>query len=322
MRGEQHRTKSVDVAREAGVSQATVSYVLNNDPRQRIPEATRVRVMEAARKLGYQPYAPARSLRSGKSKIVLVVWPMVVVEAAISQMIEELAAAVAKVGFSLVWQVGFSSEQEHLSANLAPAVVVGMVDENDAAAVASLQRFHAPIITLGNRDWINAGTRAQVAYLLKLGPRPIVYAATEKPQLQHLSRTRQEAVQQMCREHGLPEPCIVTISQTREKACQALADLLAVQSPPFAVCAYNDDVAFATLAALSDLNIAVPEAVSVIGHDNTMIAELSIPPLTTIGLENPNLTEHLIASVVSVCQGGPVLETGTLQAKVVVRASA
>src|SRR5262249_23320774 len=115
---------------------------------------------------------------------------------------------------------------------------------------------------------------------------------------------------------------VVTVSQTREKARQALADLLAVQSPPFAICAYNDDVAFATLAALSDLNIAVPEAVSVIGHDNTMIAELSIPPLTTIHLENPNLTERWIASVVSVCQGGPVLETGTLQAKVVVRASA
>jgi DNA-binding LacI/PurR family transcriptional regulator len=321
MRGEQRRVKSVDVAREAGVSQATVSYVLNNDPRQSIPEETRAKVMEAARKLGYQPYAPARSLRSGKSKIVLVVWQESVVEAAISRMIEELAAAVAKVGFSLVWQIGFSSEQEHLSANLAPAVVVGLVDRTDAA-LTSLQRFHAPIVTLGNHNWINAGTRAQMAYLLQQGPRPIVYAATEKPQLQHFSRSRQEAVQQICHEHGLPEPRVLTVSQTREKARQALEDLLAVQSPPFAICAYNDDVAFATLAALSDLNIAVPEAVSVIGVDNTMIAELSIPPLTTIGIETPNLTEHLIASVLSACQGGPVLEIGPLQTKVVVRASA
>lgn len=68
------RVRSVDVAREAGVSQATVSYVLNNDPRQSIPEETRARVLEVARKLGYQPYAPARMLRSGKSKLVLMVW--------------------------------------------------------------------------------------------------------------------------------------------------------------------------------------------------------------------------------------------------------
>jgi DNA-binding LacI/PurR family transcriptional regulator len=48
---------------ETGVSQATVSYVLNNDPRQTIPEETRVKILEAAHKLGYQPYALARSLR-------------------------------------------------------------------------------------------------------------------------------------------------------------------------------------------------------------------------------------------------------------------
>jgi DNA-binding LacI/PurR family transcriptional regulator len=148
------------------------------------------------------------------------------------------------------------------------------------------------------------GPRLQVEYLLEQGSRPMVYAATEKPQLQHLCRARQEIVRQVCGEHGLPEPRVVTVSQSRKKARQQLSDLLAVQAPPFALCADNDDVAFAALAALSDLNLAVPEAISVIGHDNTMIAELSNPPLTTIGLDNPDLAERLIASVLSVCQGG------------------
>ncbi len=323
MSGQQRRVTSYDVAREAGVTQATVSYVLNNDPRQSIPQETRARVLEAARKLGYQPYAPARALSLGKSNIVLVVWRESFVEGPISQFIEHLAAAVAQIGFSLLWQIGFSPEQEHLAANLAPAVVIGVMDETDAAAVASLQRFHAPVVLLPYHGGIAMGTRAQMEYLLQLGRRPIVYAATEKPQLQHLCRARQEVVQQMCRDHGLPEPRVVTVSQTRERARQAIADLLAVQPPPFAMCAYNDEVAFAALAALSDLNIAVPEAVSVIGHDNTMIAELSIPPLTTIAIEGPDQAQSLIASIVSVCQGGsPVLETGSLQAKVIVRASA
>jgi DNA-binding LacI/PurR family transcriptional regulator len=321
MSSQPRRVKVADVAREAGVSQATVSYVLNHDPRQTISDETRARVIEAARKLDYQPYAPARLLRLGKSNIVLVVWRESVVEAGVSRIIEQLASALSKIGFSLLWQFGFSSEHEHLSENLAPAVVVALVDENDAA-FASLQRFHAPIVTLNDRNALTAGTRAQVEYLLEQGRRPIVYAATEKPQLQHFCRARQYVVQQVCREHGLPEPRVVTVSQTREKARQTLSDLLAVQAPPLAVCAYNDEVAVAALAALSDLNIAVPEAVGVIGHDNTMMAELSIPPLTTIGLEHPDLADRLIASVLSVCQGGPVLEIGPLRPKVIVRASA
>jgi len=66
----------------------------------------------------------------------------------------------------------------------------------------------------------------------------------------------------------------------------------------------------------------VPEVVSVMGHDNSAIAELSIPPLTTIGFTSRDLTERLIASVVSVLQGGPVLEPVSLVAEVVVRGSA
>jgi DNA-binding LacI/PurR family transcriptional regulator len=324
MSGEQRRVTSVDVAREAKVTQATVSYVLNNEPRQSISQETRNRVLEAARKLGYQPYGPARTLRMGKSNIVLVVWGESVVEGPVIQFIEQLTAALTKIGFSLLWQIGFSPEQQHLAANLAPAVVIGVVGETDAATVASLEGFHAPVVLLPYHNRITMGTRAQMEYLLKQGARPIVYAATEKPQLQHMSHARQEVVRQVCREHGLPEPRVVTVSQTRERARQAIADLVAVQPPPFAICAFNDEVAFAALAALSDLTIAVPEAVSVIGQDNTMIAELSIPPLTTITLRGPEQAQSLIASIVSVCQGGSplVLEIGNMQAKVIVRASA
>jgi DNA-binding LacI/PurR family transcriptional regulator len=77
------------------------------------------------------------------------------------------------------------------------------------------------------------------------------------------------------------------------------------------------------LAALSDLNLAVPEAVSVIGQDNSMIAELTIPALTTITMEGPDQAQSLIGSILSACQGGdPVPEIGSMQAKVIVRASA
>jgi len=62
--------------------------------------------------------------------------------------------------------------------------------------------------------------------------------------------------------------------------------------------------------------------VSVIDHDNTLIAELSNPALTTIGVVASDMGQRLIASVLSVLQGGPVLETVMPAAKVFVRASA
>jgi DNA-binding LacI/PurR family transcriptional regulator len=317
------RITSVDVAREAGVSQSTVSFVLNNDPHQTIPEETRARVMEAAQKLDYQPYAPARLLRTGKSKIVLAIYQESVIEVGLGEILEELAGAVEKLGFSLVWQIGFSPEHDQLSANLAPAVVVWLGDNNDIPALARLSRYKAPIVTLvGGRSWFENGARLQVEYLLMKGERPIVYAATEKPQLQAMCHARLYIVQQACAEQGLPELRVVTISQEREKARQAMADLLAVQPPPFALCAFNDDTAFAALAALADLHVSVPDEVSVIGHDNTIIAELSNPALTTIGVVASKRSQQLIASVLSVCQGGPVLETVMPDAMVIVRASA
>jgi DNA-binding LacI/PurR family transcriptional regulator len=316
------RVTSRDVAREAGVSQSTVSFVLNNDPRHSIPEETRLRVINAARKLEYHPYAPARTLRMGKSKIVLVVWPEAAVEEGVSQLIDELTGAVAPLGFSLVWQIGISTEHEQLAANLAPAVVVGLVNETNTALSASLHRYQVPVVTLAGGGLLLTGPRLQVEYLIQQGSRSIVYAATDKPQLQDMCRARLEIVRQACREHGVPEPQVVTIPQSREKARQAIADLLKAQPAPFALCAYNDDVAFAALAALSDLHIAVPDSVRVIGHDNTRIAELCIPPLTTVSIASSDLIRQLIASVVSILQGGPVLEIETPQSKVIVRSSA
>jgi DNA-binding LacI/PurR family transcriptional regulator len=322
MSAKQRRITSKDVALKAGVSQATVSYVLNNDPRQSIPEETRIKVLDAVRKLDYQPYAPARSLRLGKSKIVLVVYPELVLESSISHIIEELTAATAELGYSLVWQMGFSPESQHLSANLTPAVVVALVDAADTAAMESLKRFKAPIVTLAGRNWFDNGPRLQVEHLLKQGSRPIVFAGTEKFHLQTMCQARLGIVRQTCITLGLAEPRSVIIPQSREKARQAMADLLAVQPPPFALCAFNDDVAIVALAALSDLNIAVPKDVSVIGHDNTPLSEFTTPPLTTIGVTSLDLSERLIAGVISILQGGPVLETISLSAEVVVRDSA
>ncbi|WP_083734302.1 LacI family DNA-binding transcriptional regulator [Actinomadura sp. CNU-125] len=96
------RPTSSDVARAAGVSQTTVSFVLNNRPGQSIPEETRRRVLDAARRLDYRPHASARALAAGRSDIVLLSIPDLPIGQGISRFVEGLAAALADHGLTLV----------------------------------------------------------------------------------------------------------------------------------------------------------------------------------------------------------------------------
>lgn len=96
------RVTSGDVAREAGVSRATVSYVLNDTPHQKIAEATRRRVWEAAARLGYAPSAAARTLRTGRSDIVLGVLPDWPIQHVLGRLIQQLTNAFAEHEFTFL----------------------------------------------------------------------------------------------------------------------------------------------------------------------------------------------------------------------------
>src|SRR6185312_14686232 len=96
------RVTSADVAREAGLSRATVSYVLNDTPHQKIPDETRQRVLATAARLGYAPSAAARALRSGRSELVLCLlpdWPM---GPQVGEMLEHLSSSLAQYGLTFV----------------------------------------------------------------------------------------------------------------------------------------------------------------------------------------------------------------------------
>src|SRR3954466_11356127 len=96
------RPTAADVARQAGVSRATVSYVLNDTPHQKIPEATRRRVLEAAARLGYAPSAAARTRRPGRSDGVLGMLPDWPIGPAVGRLLEHLSTALAEAGLTFV----------------------------------------------------------------------------------------------------------------------------------------------------------------------------------------------------------------------------
>lgn len=321
---EHRRVTSSDVARASGLSRATVSYVLNNDSRQSIPPETRERVLKAANELGYRPFTAARILRAGYSRLVLVVLQFEQVDPAIARDLKELEVRLAARGFSLIWYVGLHTmvDHTHPSANLTPAVIVSFVDESDPALAAFLEQFHVPILSLSSPTNRQAVGRAQVTYLVQHGQRHIVFAAPWRHDVQRLVQARLEGVRQGCAELALEPPFVQVMSPTREGAREAIAHLLSHQSPPFAVCCYNDEVAFAILAAFSDAGIPIPESVAVMGCDDIPLAQFSMPPLTTISFDNRQQLDLLIENILAASHGEPLQEVPPPPLSVIVRASA
>ncbi len=112
------RVTSADVARHAGVSRATVSYVVNDVADAGISAETKERVLAAAAELGYSQYGPGRALKSGRSDVVLFVLNDMPVGHAINQLVHELQVRFGANGLSLVlYRVG--PEQQPPVADLA-----------------------------------------------------------------------------------------------------------------------------------------------------------------------------------------------------------
>ncbi|MFC0680648.1 LacI family DNA-binding transcriptional regulator [Lysobacter korlensis] len=276
---------STDVAREAGLSRATVSYVLNGDPRQQIPEPTRQRVLEAAARLGYRPYGPARLLRGARSKVVLMLTPGLqraadfVAAGIISQLGEELATK----GLHLVWQLG-DTELHGASVDLAPAVVLSSATEDEETFAKLVQQFDVPVLAAfpGLPGFIGGAASAQVEHLVERGRRRLAFAFPGVAQLQPTAEIRWAAVQDAARRLDLEAPVRFDAPDDRSAATTALIELLDAHPDVDGICAYNDAVAFAVLAAASDADVAVPDRIAVIGVDNHPFGTLAIPALSTV----------------------------------------
>jgi len=320
----QRRVTSEDVARASGVSRATVSYVLNNDTRQSIPPQTREKVLKAAQELGYSPFTPARILRVGYSRIVLVVLQFEQVDPSLAHDLKALEEGLATHGFTLLWHVGLhtSPGQLHPSANLTPAVIVSYVDEADPQMASFLRQFNVPVLSLNNESYRQSVGKTQATYLVQQGWRRMVFAAPERRDVQRLAQARLDGVCQACTEAGLEPPLVQIIPHSREKAREVIANLHAQQAFPCGICCYNDEVALAVIAALTDAGIEIPTSAAVIGCDDILLAQFSNPPLTTISFDNRLSYQRLIENILAASQGEALQPTLPVPLTVIRRASA
>lgn len=319
---------SADVARLAGVSRATVSYVLNNTSAVRISEPTRRRVHEAAKELGYVPHAAARSLRAGHSRMVLMPAPSIPVGPLYSQFISELQWALGRLDYTVVQygSVGLQGDEAARAwAELRPVAVLVPGAGLGPQGVALLRRSGArAVVTLGPEavegahallmDHAGVGHSA-AGHLYARGRRRIGVVVPEESGLEAFSLPR------LAGARGALHGTDATLTELPLAYEEQAAAKLAVRWRDLgldAVFAYNDEYAMLLMRALQDEGIRIPEDTAMIGADDLLLGRLLRPRLSTVHLELPSGRD--LAELVdrAVREPGAATETHTVLGATVV----
>ncbi len=286
-----------DVAQLARVSPATVSKVLNDGPY--VSADARQRVLAAIEKLNYRPNVIARSLRKSHTATIGLVTDDLegVFTMAMMRSIEEVAST---RGFSVFLCNSYGEmarERAHLEVLLSKQVsgIILMsgykVRERGAPAldleglpVVYLYQYtqdaDVPCIIPDDREGGALGTR----HLLDLGRRRIAFI--NGPMHFEASQLRLAGYQQELRNAGLAfDPGLVRTGKWHERSGYELAhELMALPQPPDAMFCASDSLAAGALDALHELQLRIPEDISVVGFDNRYFSSHQRPPLTTVAL--------------------------------------
>lgn len=296
------RPTQVDVARLAGVSRATVSYVVNGLTGDRVPisEETRQRVLDAVAELGYEPDARAQALRSGNTKAIGLIIPDIR-NPHFWENADGVEQEACVSGYHLLLSsMDLSPEYaEDVFKDLSRRRIDGLIlmgpyiGQSEEAKKALILRRRLPIVEISDRfnvDYTVDGvvsdyrttTMEVMSYLLSLQHRRIglIYGVA----MPELGEDRLQPYQDSLRAAGLPvdQTLIVECGPTIEDGYQAALRLLKFPSRPTALIAINDLLAIGALRAAGDLNLRVPTDLSLASYDDIAITNYLMPRLTTV----------------------------------------
>ncbi|MBZ0305379.1 MAG: LacI family transcriptional regulator [Anaerolineae bacterium] len=290
------RPTQKDVAQRAGVSRATVSYVLNGQQanlKVPISEETRQRVWQAIAELGYEPDARAQSLRRGSTNIIGVIIP-VIQNPFFWQILSGIADALQEAGYSLYLSLNPQNSQQgansirELTRHRVDGFILMAGVKHLLPGLAKYLRQPVVEITATEAEFdhvihgYSSGTRQLMSHLIELGYCKIgfIYGVTQETQ----GFDRLHIYRQMLQEAGLPNnPAYeVHCGDRLEDAYQAAYRLLNRPDRPTALLVINDLLAIAVIRAASDLGLSIPHDLSVGGFDDIEFSSYTLPRLTTV----------------------------------------
>jgi len=295
------RATSLDVAKKAGVSRTTVSFVLNNVPGVSISQATRQKVLKAAQTLNYHPNIAGRKLVSGKSNtigLILCQSPQqVFADAFLPQVIFGVEQAAMERGFHvLLKQVEPDNSQGYarlVNENHVDGIILSGPRQDDQEIV-NLHHRGVPVMLMGQLPGSDvpfvdvdatAGAEIAVSHLIEQGHRR-VGMITNAPLTYTSAQQRRNGYLRALGKAGLPadEQLLQEGNYTPDSGFKAMSCLLEQPDRPSAVFVASDVVAIGAMLAVKRAGLNIPKDIAIAGFDDIPLAGYFDPPLTTIRL--------------------------------------
>lgn len=311
------RVKMSDVARQAGVSVATVSKVVNG--RYGVAQSTLDRVQQVIEELGYEASLGASSLRSHRTNVLGIL--VAEFEPFSTELLKGASSAITQTGYELLaysggargadvgWERRYLSRLGGTLIDGAIIVTPTVVDASNGIPVVAVDPHTGPsgLPTVDSDNF--AGGVMATQYLLALGHRRIGLVGG-RPDLES-ARLREAGFRSAMADAALDvdESLVVVGGYRPETADQPARELLARPDRPTAVFAANDLSAIRTIEVAREMGLRVPDDLSVVGFDNVPESALCDPPLTTINQPLRDIGAQALRLLVDLLQGKEVAAT-------------
>ncbi len=334
----QNSLTSVDVARRAGVSRTTVSYVLNENGHRHVSDETRRKVLQVAREMSYNTHFSARALRKGQSDEICIIvdLPLTIHR---TELFVSLQQHALHYGYPAVAYFSYGLPLDQIEKQL-----LTIFARRPMGIFATAESMTAAHVALAN----SMGVNNIVLYSVK----PITYARTIILPTEDAGRLA--ALHLLARGHhhlGLIHPVdplhhygflrrlegmrsalsgipgaildILPLEYSLPAAHTLVESALMGAGHPTGIYGYNDEYALLLLGALLDRGKHVPQDVAVMGTDDISFGEFMRPSLTSIRFDAITLGKHAVEMLVTEYKAQPLLEefSRTLMPQLIPRGS-
>ena len=309
------------VAEEAGVSETIVSYVVNNN--RYVDKEKRRRVEEAVKRLGYQPNAIARSLKSRRSQHIIFIADQINNEH-FGNLISEMDSLLYNKGYliSLAQNRDTDDFIQHIISRQFDGIIISSVSMRETH-ICTLADAGIPVVVLMNRSYNNLaghigkiypglydGAREIVRHLYDMGSRDIIYIdrISSRGHFSGLSDLRLKGY--------LDELAALKLRFDTDRIiseCENEGDVVAKIAarinnglPVDAIFARNDIMAAIAVRALRELNLRIPQDVKVAGFDNSNMSRHIVPPLTTVEIDRKGTAQAAVGLLRDMMESQPI----------------
>ncbi len=307
--------KLKDVAKLAGVSEATASMAMNN--RIGINKDTQKKVLEAAKRLNYVPSDIARGLSNKSTKNIGLIVPDIE-NPFFGSLTKYMDFYAKEVDYSLILSISDENpeKEDKMVNNLISKRVDGIVivptftPREKVPYLESLKDHHIPYIFATSfypgfeenavYTDLEIGSYQLTKYLTDMGHRDICFLISEFPEIA-FTAMRLNGYKQALSEAGIAfnEKAIQRCKRTDFSSGYATTKRILIESKPSAIIAVNDLLALGAKQAALDMGFSIPKDISIGGYDDVLYAYISETPLTTVRQNIPEICKTSMEILIS-----------------------